>query len=257
MPTKFLTALPVYNEEGYVEAVLDEVLGYSRHVLVVDDGSRDGTPERLRRFASVEVVTHPQNRGYGAALRTAFEYAVAREYDVLVTIDCDGQHEPALIPELVEAAADADIVSGSRYLEVLDSRSRPPEDRRRINRTITDEINERLGLKLTDAFCGLKAYRVRALKKLHPTDNGYAMPLELWVQAAKLGIRIREFPVPLVYLDEHRSFGGALDDAQTRLDHYRATIERALERFEKSGSAPADPSSPQPAPATLCEKACP
>ena len=139
----------------------------------------------------------------------------------------------------------------------------PPEDRRQINRIITDEVNARLGLKLTDAFCGLKAYRVAALRKFHPTDDGYAMPLELWVQAAKLGLRIREFPVPLVYLDEHRSFGGALDDAQTRLAHYRACMDRALDKVEKTGSAslvdtPATDTAPQgPAPATLCEKGCP
>ena len=124
MRAKCLTALPVYNEEAHVEEVLQQVLRYSDDVLVVDDGSRDGTTERLRRFPSVQVITHDQNRGYGAALRTAFDYSIARDYDVLVTIDCDGQHEPALIPALVEAAADADIVSGSRYLNALSAEAR-------------------------------------------------------------------------------------------------------------------------------------
>lgn len=264
MPAKFLTALPVYNEEAYVEDVLDEVLRYSRDVLVVDDGSTDDTPERLRRFPSVKVLTHSENRGYGAALRTAFRYALEQDYEVLVTIDCDGQHEPALIPAIVEAAEQADIVSGSRYLETFDPAARPPEDRRRINQTITDEINARLGLKLTDAFCGFKAYRVGALKRLQSTDDGYAMPLELWVQAAKQDMRIREFPVPLVYLDEHRSFGGALDDAATRLAHYRDCIERALHCVDEHGKSPsacAGANSESPSPAfdstATCEKACP
>jgi dolichol-phosphate mannosyltransferase len=94
---------------------------------------------------------------------------------------------------------------------------------------ITDELNCRLGLKLTDAFCGFKAYRVAALAKLHPTDDGYAMPLELWVQAAFHGLKIVEVPVPLIYLDEKRSFGGALDDSQKRLAYYHAVIERAVD----------------------------
>src|SRR5690606_35768886 len=91
--TKFLTALPVYNEVNYVDQVLDEVHRYSPHVLVVDDGSTDGSSERLAARSDVAVVRHEQNRGYGAALVTAFDYAIEQGYDVLVTIDCDGQHQ--------------------------------------------------------------------------------------------------------------------------------------------------------------------
>ena len=102
---------------------------------------------------------------------------------MLVTIDCDGQHEPQRIPEFVAACRDGvDVVSGSRYLQPFPGDSRPPEARRRINALLTDEINCRLGLALTDAFCGFKAYRVAALRDVVLTDDGYAMPLEFWVQ---------------------------------------------------------------------------
>src|SRR5437764_1057969 len=97
MSQRYLTALPVYNEAGHVTAVLDEVARYSREVLVVDDGSTDGTSEILAARQSIHLVTHEQNRGYGAALKTAFDFAIANGYDVLVTIDCDGQHEPQRI----------------------------------------------------------------------------------------------------------------------------------------------------------------
>jgi dolichol-phosphate mannosyltransferase len=150
-------------------------------------------------------------------------------YDVLVTIDCDGQHEPQRIPEFVAACTgEVDIVSGSRYLQQFPGDSQPPADRRRINEQITREVNRRLGLSLTDAFCGFKAYRVAALADVELHDEGYAMPLELWVQAAHLGLRIVELPVPLIYLEEERSFGGSLDDGRTRLAYYRQVLDRAM-----------------------------
>ncbi len=225
---RVLTALPVYNEVNHVNAVLDEVVRNAGDVLVVDDGSSDGTSELLAQRKDVRVASHPRNRGYGAALRTAFEYAIAHQYDVLVTIDCDGQHEPQRIAELAAACVDAEMVSGSRYLDLEDAGRQAPADRRRINLQITEELNCRLGLMLTDAFCGFKAYRVDALRRLKPTETGYAMPLELWVQAACHGLEIIEQPVPLIYLEEERSFGGALDDAAKRLAYYHTVIERAV-----------------------------
>jgi glycosyltransferase involved in cell wall biosynthesis len=226
---RFLTALPVYNEAAHVAGVLDEVVKITPDVLVVDDGSTDGTAEILAGRQDVRVVRHPENRGYGAALATAFRETLAGPWDGLVTIDCDGQHQPRLIPAFVEAAsaAGAGIVSGSRYLEHFAGDSEPPEARRRINAEITAEINRRLGLEISDAFCGFKAYSRRALAALHPRETGYAMPLEIWVQAAAAGLRVVELPVPLVYLDLARSFGGALDDAATRLAYYRRVIDRA------------------------------
>ena len=227
MPNRSLTALPVFNEAQYVNSVLDQVKLYSEEVLVVDDGSTDGTGALLRARQDIEVVKHPKNRGYGAALRTAFQYAVDHAYQTIVTIDCDGQHEPQRIPQFVEACQSADIVSGSRYCELFVDDALPPADRRRINQEITAELNRRLGLKLTDAFCGFKAYRVAELRKLSLSEDGYAMPLELWIKAAAAGFRIVELAVPLIYLDQDRSFGGALDDPHTRLAYYHEVMNRA------------------------------
>jgi len=235
---RYLTALPVYNEAAHVLGVIDEVRKVTDHILVVDDGSTDGTSGLLSGIATVadappgaaagvRVVRHPDNRGYGAALATAFREAVAGGWDGLVTIDCDGQHQPLLIPEFVDRAARCDIVSGSRYLRRFPGDSEPPVARRRINAEITAEINRRFGLSLTDAFCGFKAYTRRALERLRVTETGYAMPLEVWVQAAAAGLVIEEVPVPLLYLDLARSFGGALDDAATRLAYYRGVLDRA------------------------------
>lgn len=229
--SRYLTALPVYNEASHVAGVLDEVLRHTPDVLVVDDGSTDGTSEVLAGCHGVRVVRHARNRGYGAALATAFAETLAGDWAGLVTIDCDGQHQPRLIPEFIRTARDADhaatIVSGSRYLELPPADARVPSDRRRINEQVTAELNRRLGFQLTDAFCGFKAYTREALQALQVSEPGYAMPLELWVQAAAAGLSVVELPVPLIYLDEARSFGGALDDAATRLDYYRCVLDQA------------------------------
>ncbi|MGO8751236.1 MAG: glycosyltransferase family 2 protein [Thermoguttaceae bacterium] len=232
MVKKALTALPVFNEAAHVAVVLDQVRRYSQEVLVVDDGSTDDTSALLGARGDIHLVTHTQNLGYGAALISAFDFALRGGYEVLVTIDCDGQHEPRCIPHFVQKCREegADIVSGSRYLKPLSAGTRPPADRRRINEIITRELNAELGLRLTDSFCGFKAYRVPVLDKFELSETGYAMPLELWVQAAALGLKIIELPVPLVYLEEARSFGGSLDNAEIRLGVYREVLRRSMEQ---------------------------
>lgn len=248
MSQRVLTALPVFNERNHVDGVLDEVLKYTPDVLVVDDGSTDGTAERLVARQDIRTVTHSRNQGYGAALRSAFQYAIEHGYDVLVTIDCDGQHQPRLIPDFVAAASEADIVSGSRYLTHFEGDSAPPEQRRRINEIVTSEVNRRLHLNLTDAFCGFKAYRTTALRELQISETGYAMPLEVWVQAALCGLKIVELAVPLIYLDEARSFGGSLDDANTRLEYYQVVLDRSLAAWEAN-----HPDEKHP---VLCDEGC-
>jgi dolichol-phosphate mannosyltransferase len=222
-----LTAIPVFNEERYLEAVLGQVRRFSPNILVVNDGSTDGTPQLLARQKDLFILTHSRNRGYGAALISAFRYAMAQKVEILVTMDCDGQHEPARIPLLLEALHDVDIVSGSRYLRDFGQDTLAPQDRQQINQQITEKLNNRFGLKLTDAFCGFKAYRADALARLHITETGWGMPLQLWVQAAYLGLRIKEVAVPRLYLDPTRAFGGVLNDAQERLAYYRRVIATA------------------------------
>jgi len=226
---KLLTAIPVYNEERHLEKVLREVRRYSQSIVVVNDGSTDRTGELLARQEDLAVITHAHNRGYGAALTSAFQYALAGGVDILVTMDCDGQHEPGRISVLLEAIHDADIVSGSRYLRDFRQNTLPtPEDRQHINAEVTAELNNRLGLNLTDAFCGFKAYRTTALAQLRITEAGWGMPLQLWVQAAYRKLRIKEVGVPRIYLDPNRAFGGMLNDAGERLAYYRRVIGDAI-----------------------------
>jgi len=227
---RYLTAMPVFNEVRHIRDVLAEVRRHSSDLLVIDDGSTDGTSQILAEQSDIAVINHGKNRGYGAALASAFAHFVASDFDVLVTMDCDGQHEPSRIPVLLEALdSKTDIVSGSRYLRDFRQTTLPtPEARRQINQTITSELNDALGIHITDAFCGFKAYRREALSRLHITEAGWGMPLQLWVQAACHGLHIKEVGVPRIYLDPNRSFGGNLDDADKRLAYYRRVIDDAM-----------------------------
>jgi glycosyltransferase involved in cell wall biosynthesis len=236
--SRVLLAIPVYNEAAHVEPVLEQVRQYAPQccgagqILVIDDGSTDTTPALLAKHP-VEVIRHARNRGYGRSLQDAFRWAAVDGFDWVITMDCDEQHEPAAIPRFVAAIEqdDADVISGSRYLVGENGGDHPPADRRAINAEITAELNERLGLNLTDAFCGFKAYRVEALKRLELNVDGYAFPMQFWVQARAQGLRVREIPVKLIYNDLKRSFGGPLDDPSVRLNHYRCVLHRELRRW--------------------------
>jgi glycosyltransferase involved in cell wall biosynthesis len=230
---RVLIAIPVFNEQGYVSSVLDQVRRVGSDILVVDDGSTDRTPGILASAKDIAVITHPENRGYGQSLIDAFDFAARHTYDWVVTIDCDDQHEPAFIPNFIERARvdDVDIVSGSRYLTELPGNTSAPDDRRRINRRITCLINETLGYRLTDAFCGFKAYRVSSMSRLDLTIPGYAFPLQFWAQAYDRGLGICELPVALIYNDPNRHFGGLLDDPEARLRHYLDVFSTELRKI--------------------------
>jgi glycosyltransferase involved in cell wall biosynthesis len=229
---KVLIAIPVYNERKYVRRVLSQVLGYNRDVLVVDDGSTDGTGEFLAEQQDIRLIRHPRNMGYGQSLIDAFAYADEHGFDWVITMDCDEQHEPARIPDFLQAIRTDrwDLISGSRYLQPSKDDDLPPGDRRSINATITAMVNEKLGLNLTDSFCGFKAHRISAMRRLNLTETGYAFPLQLWPQVARAGLRVTEIPVRLIYNDPKRSFGGVLDDAAHRLQHYLSVFRAEMEK---------------------------
>ncbi|MCP4590615.1 MAG: glycosyltransferase family 2 protein [bacterium] len=232
MQNKYLVAVPVFNELESVGRVLPQVCAYGLDLLVVDDGSDDGTAQELDRVQPTHVINHAGNLGYGRSLSDVFAFAVERGYDWLITMDCDEQHDPAAIPCFISAAEQghAEIISGSRYLRSFADDGTAPADRRAINRTMTDLLNRDLGLGLTDAFCGYKAYRVSVLGGFEITESGYAMPLQLWVQAARRGLRVVELPVRRIYKDLDRRFGGALDDPHSRQRYYLEVLERELAR---------------------------
>lgn len=226
--------MPVFNEAGTVGLVIDAVrVHFDGEIVVIDDGSDDGTALALAERDDIAVVRLDRNCGYGCALRIGFDIARELGFERIVTMDCDGQHEPAHIPQfLAELEQGPDIVSGSRYLPESGALGAPPADRREINERITAEVNAVTGFGLTDAFCGFKAYRASAVGRLTLTEPGYAMPLELWAKAWRAGLSATELAVERIYCDRDRSFGALLDDPEARYAYYREVWLKALKETE-------------------------
>ena len=233
MKKRILIGIPVYNEAKYINSVLSEVCKYADDILIVDDGSNDLTPALLAGH-KVEVIRHSENRGYGRSLQDMFRWAAVDNFDWLITMDCDEQHEPASIPDFVSMIErdSVDIISGSRYLATHPENDMPPKERQAINRQVTQELQDALGIDITDAFCGFKAYRVSTLGAFDFDVHGYAFPIQLWVQAAAQNLRIAELPVRMIYNDPNRTFGGQLDDPIKRLNHYRVVLCNELRKHE-------------------------
>lgn len=241
MPRR-LVAVPVYNEEPYIARVMERIRAFhGGDILAIDDGSPDRSGEILRTIPGIAIISHPANRGYGGTLIDAFNYAIVNGYGQLITIDCDEQHEPRHIPALFHRldSDGADIVSCSRYLQSSATDDAPPKDRFDINMRMTKLINSVTGYGLTDSFCGMKGYRVAALAPLRLTENGYAFPLQFWVQAFHFGLTVEEFPIARIYKNLNRTFGGELDDPQRRYNHYLDVMRKELARW--SISLPSEP----------------
>jgi len=232
---RILIAIPVFNEEKSVDRVLGEVARYAAffggEILVIDDGSTDSTPLLLAQHP-VEVIRHGKNRGYGRAMQDMLEWADFRRYDWVISMDCDEQHEPACLPAFVAAIArgNADVISGSRYMDESLPGDPAPEDRQRINALLTRELNTRLSLGITDAFCGYKAYRASVCANLTLDVHGYDFPMQFWVQACSAGLSVEEIAVRRIYVDMTRTFGSGLDVPDRRLAIYRETMHREIRR---------------------------
>ena len=229
---RLLILIPAYNERKYVNRVLDRVHLFHPEVLVVDDRSTDGTADTVEQRGDVKLIRHSTNQGYGSSLIDGFAYAAEHGYDWVITMDCDEQHEPERIPDFFRQIDTNrwDLISGSRYADPRTDDDLPPTDRRSINEEITRRLNQRLGLRLTDAFCGFKAHRVSGSAKLKLNVPGYAFPMQLWPQVVKARLRVTEVPVRLIYNDPTRHFGGNLDDASVRLRHYLEVLDAECRR---------------------------
>lgn len=238
--TESLILVPIYNEQKHIFNVLREVRKYSiEDLLVINDGSTDESKDIVEEIVSCAklkgkliIINHSENEGYGKSLTDGMNFARDNNYQYLLTLDCDEQHEPELIPQFLEKIKKEkfDIISGSRYLSLQKQIDIPPEDRYTINRKITGLINKITNYGLTDSFCGFKVYRVESLKKLELTEKGYGLPLQLWIQAYKNNLTVKELPVSMIYKDKDRTFGNYLDNPEKRLAYYQKIIDNEVKK---------------------------
>jgi glycosyltransferase involved in cell wall biosynthesis len=198
VPQNITVVLPAYNEEVAIGSIVLLTCKYADNVIVVDDGSSDRTADVARK-AGAEVIVHEVNKGKGRALKTGFTAAVALGADIIVTMDSDGQHNPADIPKLVEPIlkGEADMVNGSRYLNGL-GKNTPAY--RRVGQTILDEVtNLNSGLHITDSQSGFRAFAASTKGVFRFTAKGMAIESEMLADAGRHGLRITEVEISVRY----------------------------------------------------------
>lgn len=193
---RVLVAVPALNEAAAIGQVLDSLS--SAHsledVVVVDDGSRDDTPA-IARAAGARVVSHAINLGVGAAMGTAFKFAVRNGYDAVIQFDGDGQHRPEHIAELIAGLSEADIVIGSRFADGGTFKSSAA--RRGVQRFIAWVVSLYARTKLTDATSGFRIAGPRALEVFaeHYPVEWLGDTVESIVLATRQSLVVKETPV--------------------------------------------------------------
>jgi dolichol-phosphate mannosyltransferase len=200
--------LPTYNEvgnlEGIVRAVVDQLdrtEPENWRLLVVDDGSPDGTGELADRLAGelprVEVLHRETKDGLGKAYLAGYEYAWARGAEMVIVMDADFSHDPAYLPSMIAAAAESDLVLGSRYVRGGQIADWPPL-RRLLSRAGSLYARHILGLHVNDLTSGFRLVRRRVLETVEPSTlraQGYVFNIELTYRALLAGFTVAEVPI--------------------------------------------------------------
>ncbi|MCU1364150.1 MAG: dolichol-phosphate mannosyltransferase [Acidimicrobiaceae bacterium] len=198
-----LVVLPTYNEIPNIELMLRtlrEVVPYC-HVLVVDDGSPDGTAARARAVGAeldgVTVLERSAKGGLGGAYRTGFTWGLEHDFDHFVEIDSDFSHDPRVLPTLLAAAEEYDVVVGSRYVKGghIPNWAR---SRRLLSRGGNLYAEIVLNLKVADSTSGYRVYSRPALEKMDyqtVTADGYGFQIEMTYRARSNGVSIIEVPI--------------------------------------------------------------
>jgi dolichol-phosphate mannosyltransferase len=207
MPRAVL-CLPTYNERENLEAMIEALGGVldtsNDRVLVIDDGSPDGTGEIADRLAAdqpwVSVLHRATKEGIGPAYVAGFRRALAEGAELVLEMDCDFSHDPADVPRLIEAAADADLVLGSRYA-AGGGTANWGLLRRVVSRGGCLYAQVILGLRVRDLTGGFKCFRRAALEAIDLdalSAHGYAFQIETTYRVSRAGLRVREVPITFV-----------------------------------------------------------
>lgn len=202
---KSVVIIPAFNEEIAIASIVKRSLKYVDDVLVIDDGSTDNT-SRIAQDAGARVIKHYNNLGKGVSLKDAFGEVL--NYDIVVTIDGDGQHNPDEIPKLINPIREqkADLVNGSRYLDGFDDET--PAYRRVGQRVLDIATNITSGTNVTDSQSGFRAFNGKTIKVYRFRDTGFGIESEMLADAAQHNLKIVEVPITVRYDVENSSTKG-------------------------------------------------
>ena len=196
--------LPTYNERENVERMIRSLAPHGVRVLVIDDASPDGTGEIADRLAAelefVDVLHRPRKEGLGPAYIAGFRRALADGAELVLEMDCDFSHDPADVPRLIAAAADADLVLGSRYVPGGAIRNWGAV-RRFVSAGGSLYARLVLGVPIRDLTGGFKCYRREVLERMDldvVASRGYAFQIETTYRALRMGFRVVEIPITFV-----------------------------------------------------------
>ncbi len=189
--------IPAYREEKHIAEVIGQTRRYLPDVLVVDDGSDDGTSDEAAR-AGARVHRNAKNLGKGASLVAGFELLFDEGFDAALCLDADGQHLPAEIPRFLAAAENADLVVGNRMADV----EKMPFARLWTNRVTSWIISRLAGVRVPDTQCGYRLIRREAWRGVKVESRNYDFEGETIVAVGRKGFRIASVPVSTIYGDE-------------------------------------------------------
>jgi len=194
-----VVGIPAFNEEHSIARIVIEAQKFADAVIVCDDGSSDLTANIAERLGA-EVARHPQNMGYGAAIKTLFQRALDFGADVLVTLDGDGQHDASEIPQVIKPITDgsADVVIGSRFIDSQGTKEMPFY-RRLGAQVITKLVNGSSQTGVKDSQSGFRAYNRQALERLCVSEAGMGASVQILLEASKQDLRISEVPSTCKY----------------------------------------------------------
>jgi glycosyltransferase involved in cell wall biosynthesis len=189
---KICILIPAYNAQDTLGSVLKKIEPLKSDIVVVDDGSSDET-KRLASENRVRLLKHPLNLGKGAALRTGFQYILERGYRLVITLDADGQHDPADIPSLLKIfqSAKPDILIASRAMEF----GKMTFLRRFWNRLGVKAVSRLCHSDITDSQSGFRLIRAEVLQAVDLSTSRFETELELLIKACKKGFSVLSVPI--------------------------------------------------------------
>jgi glycosyltransferase involved in cell wall biosynthesis len=186
--------VPAFNEAPRIAGVVRDVRPLVAELVVVDDGSSDGTAD-VAMAAGARVLRQSTNGGKGTAVRAGLAHALANPFTHVLLLDGDGQHRPADVPRLLAAAGDHDVVLGARVFE----RDAMPRSRYYANVIGSRALSGFLGVPVDDTQSGFRLFRADTLRGIRLTARGYEIETEMLIRVAQRGARIVSVPVEAVY----------------------------------------------------------